>query len=178
MPVGNFITVDRFVNLADAGAQLGAALTAKRGLDDALMLAAIPNGVPVALAAAPAISAAVVGLPVTRDDDGVIVDISGLQGRLAAVGIPDLTGRTVLIVDDGVETGTLARAVAAPLRALGPARLVLAVPVCSREAMAHLSQHYDDVVAVHTPLGRRALSWHFEDFDRIDKVTAERMLAG
>lgn len=168
--------MDRFANLADAGRQLGVRLAANGGLDGALMLAAIPNGVPVAVAAAPAVGAQVVGLPVARDDAGVVVNIDGLRTRLAAAGI-DVSGRIVLVVDDGVETGTLARAAVTALRPLGPTRLVLAVPVCSREAMAHLSLQYDDVVAVQVPLGRRALDWHFEDFDRIDADAAERLLA-
>ena len=169
--------MERFANLADAGRQLGERLATDPSLDGAIMLAAVPNGVPVARAAAPAIGAHVIGLPVRRDDDGVMVDLDGLRARLAAAGIDALAGRTVLVVDDGVETGTLARAAAAALRPLGPSRLVLAVPVCSREAMAHLALQFDDVVAVHIPLGRRALDWHFDDFDRIDEQTAERLLA-
>ena len=61
------------------------------------------------------------GLPVTRSADGAVAEpVEGIEGRL------------VIVVDDGVETGTVARAAAAALRPLGPARLVLAVPVCSR----------------------------------------------
>ena len=80
------------------------------------------------------------------------------------------------MIDDGVETGSVARAAAIALRELKPRRLVLAVPVCSREAMAGLARLYDEIIAVDRPLGRRALAWHYDDFDTIDDATATRLL--
>ena len=108
----------------------------------------------------------VLPLRVERTSDGV---------RLLSP--PEVSGATVLVVDDGVETGTVARAVASPLREAGAAHLNLAVPVCPREAMADLAMRYDEVIAVVTPLVRRSLAWHFDDFDTIDDAAAEELLA-
>ena len=125
----------------------------------------MPNGVPVAAGLREVIDVEVRGLPVHRNDEGVVAEpIDGIEGRL------------VIVVDDGVETGTVARAAAATLRPLGPARLVLAVPVCSREAMSDLALRYDEILAPVTPMGRRALTWHYAIFDTIDDVTARSVL--
>ena len=77
----------------------------------------------------------------------------------------------MVVIDDGVETGTVARAAASALRASGVARLVLAVPVCPQEAWAELERRYDLVVAVSKPTTRRELTWHYDDFDTIDEST-------
>ena len=92
-------------------------------------------------------------LTTTRSESGVTVEIP-----IAVAGL------RVVVVDDGVETGTAARAVARALRDAGAVHLVLAVPVCPREAEADLRGRYDDVVAVERPLVRRSLRWHYETF--------------
>lgn len=161
-----------FANLQDAGRQLGALLVPQwRAEPASVLLPVLPNGVPVARGISGALATAGVttvecqGLSVKRSTDGVDVD-----------GRPDLAGRTVVVVDDGVETGTVARAVATALRSGGVIRLVLAVPVCPREAMADLQQRYDAIVAVSRPLVRRALTWHYAEFDTIDDAEAVRQL--
>ena len=68
----------------------------------------------------------------------------------------------VVVIDDGVETGTAAAAAAEVLRDAGARRLTLAVPVCPRDAEVGLLDRYDDVVAVVRPLVRRSLRWHYE----------------
>jgi putative phosphoribosyl transferase len=127
----------------------------------------VPNGVPAGIAVADALGVPLLGLDVHRRDDADPV-----------VTVPDgLAGRTVLVVDDGVETGTAARLAAAALRQAGAARRVLAVPVCPREAAATLELLYDEVLAPVRPLGRRALSWHYETFDTRSAEEARALLA-
>ena len=75
--------------------------------------------------------------------------------------MPDVYGRVVLLVDDGVEGGGTATRLAALLRAAGPERLVLAVPVCPREPYAALLRIYDEVIALERPLMARSLAWHY-----------------
>ncbi len=155
-----------FANLADAGRQLAPELAqALSDTPDALLLAAVPNGVPVALGVRETLDLPVQALSVERTEDGAVV-----------MPVPGLEGRTVVVVDDGVETGSVARAAAAALRASGVGRLVLAVPVCPRDALADLHHRYDLVVALVKPMGRRSLSWHYEDFDTIDAEQARRLL--
>ncbi len=83
------------------------------------------------------------------------------RGRLA--GLP-VQGRTVVVVDDGVETGTAGRRAALPCARRGATAVVLAVPVCPRESEAQLRARYDDVIAVTKPLARRSLRWHYDTF--------------
>ena len=93
-------------------------------------------------------------VPTWRDDDGVRVDLAGV----------DVEGRDVVVIDDGVETGTAAMVAGAALRAAGATGLVLAVPVCPRDSEAALRMRYDDVIAVTRPLVRRSLRWHYDTF--------------
>jgi len=165
--------MEPFGNLGDAGEQLGRAL--RRFLitldDDVdLTLAPIlPNGVPVLYAMRdPLPPHLICPLNVVRSDAGV--DITVEQ--------PDfVTSKRVVVIDDGVETGTAARAAHTALMPFAPAEIVLAVPVCSRQSIAELALRYDDIVAIHTPLGRRDLRWHYRNFDTIDQVQALTILA-
>ena len=142
----------RFADLSDAGRQLAELLTPDV-VADAVVLAVPPDGVTVAAAVATALGLEVAPLLTTRDDDGVSVDVP-----------VDVAGRRVIVVDDGVETGTAARAVVAALRQAGAAYVVLAVPVCPREVEADLRHRYDEVIAVTRPLVRRSLRWHYDSF--------------
>jgi predicted phosphoribosyltransferase len=142
----------RFADLADAGRQLAARLPADL-VADCLLVAVPPGGVAVAEAVGGATGLVPVPLELARTEDGVSVRVPFEVG-----------GRRVLVVADGVETGTAARAVVAALRAGAAAYVVLAVPVCPREAEADLRRRYDDVIAVTKPLVRRSLRWHYESF--------------
>lgn len=156
-----------FANLADAGRRLGPVLEGALSLmSDPLLLAVLPNGVPVALGIREACDIPVRGLAVQRSETGVVVDAD-----------VTLAGRNVVIVDDGVETGTVARAAAVAMVESGVASVVLAVPVCSRESMASLQHRYDRIVALVHPMVHRSLSWHYADFDTIDEAAARRLLA-
>lgn len=141
-----------FLDLTDAGRQL-APLVVER-VRDPFLLAVSPHGVPVAEPVAAALGVVVHPLPLIRTDEGVSVPE-----------VPEIAGREVLIVDDGVETGTAARAMAAALRAHNPERLILAVPVCPRQEGSTLGLLYDEVIAVVQPLARRSLRWHYTDND-------------
>lgn len=150
----------RFIDRADAGRALAPRVASVLASGDAASVLAA--GAPVVLGVTPAALpvaaevAAVLGVPVTqlavrRDDDGVSVDLPA-----------DVKGRLVVVVDDGVETGTAAQAVAHAVRSGMAAYSVLAVPVCPREAEAVLALRYDRVVAVVRPLVRRDLRWHYD----------------
>jgi len=144
-----------FLDLADAGVKLAPLVTGR--FTDPILLAVAPNGIPVARAVADAVGAEVQELPIRRSDDGIAIPV-----------MPDVTGREVVVIDDGVETGTAARAIAQALREGRPARLVLAVPVCPRQESASLALIYDEVIAVVQPLARRSLRWHYANADWLD----------
>ncbi|PTL83435.1 phosphoribosyltransferase [Vitiosangium sp. GDMCC 1.1324] len=83
--------------------------------------------------------------------------------------LPDVRGRTVILVDDGLATGGTARAAARAVRALGPERLVLAVPVAGEETAKGLgSEEVDEVVAVQEPEMVGSVGAWYEDFHQVD----------
>ncbi|MFO1295001.1 MAG: phosphoribosyltransferase [Rubrivivax sp.] len=79
-----------------------------------------------------------------------------------------LTGATVIVVDDGIATGTTVRAALQALRRRGPARLVLAVPVAPRETIARLRGEVDDLVCLAQPVPFRAVGLHYRDFHQVE----------
>jgi putative phosphoribosyl transferase len=87
-----------------------------------------------------------------------------LRGRAPA----DVQGRTAIVVDDGIATGTTMRAALQALRRRGPARLVLAVPVAPRETLERLRAEVDDIVCLATPEPFHAVGAHYREFHQVD----------
>ncbi|MFD6699901.1 MULTISPECIES: phosphoribosyltransferase [unclassified Microbacterium] len=92
-----------------------------------------------------------------------------------------LTGRTALIVDDGIATGATVRAACAIARARGAARVVVAVPVSPPEVLAELRAGSDpiadEVVCVEAPEGFMAVGMHYVDFRQTPDGEVVRLLA-
>ena len=78
----------------------------------------------------------------------------------------DLQGRTVVIVDDGMATGSTARAACQVARARGAARVVLAVPVAAAQAMEDLRGYVDELVSITVVDGPFAVGQFYEEFDQ------------
>jgi Predicted phosphoribosyltransferases len=85
-----------------------------------------------------------------------------------------IEGRVVIIVDDGLATGSTMRASVRSVRKRNPARLIVAVPVGSREACADLRKESDEVVCAYEPAVFLAVGLHYERFYPTpdDEVTA------
>ncbi|GAA0285613.1 hypothetical protein GCM10010302_24850 [Streptomyces polychromogenes] len=77
-----------------------------------------------------------------------------------------LTGRTVIVVDDGLATGATAAAACAIARAAGAARVVLAAPVAPPEAVTWLRGEADEVVCLSAPPAFRAVGEWYRDFSQ------------
>lgn len=77
-----------------------------------------------------------------------------------------ITGRTVVIVDDGIATGSTARAACRVARAQGASRVVLAVPVAPPHVIAELRQDADDVVCLDLPWDFSAIGQFYADFSQ------------
>jgi putative phosphoribosyl transferase len=90
----------------------------------------------------------------------------------------DLNGRTVLLVDDGMATGASMRAAVEAVRRLGPARVVVAVPVSSPEALAELQSVADDVVSVVTPMQLEGVGEWYADFSQTTDQEVRALLSG
>ena len=88
------------------------------------------------------------------------------QARLFRAGRQpaDLSGRTAVIVDDGIATGATALAACPIARRLGAARVVVAVPVAPRDAPLTFEAAADEFTAVHTPRRFAAIGPFYADF--------------
>lgn len=90
---------------------------------------------------------------------------------------PDMEGRTVILVDDGLATGSTMRAAVAAAREHSPARVVVAVPVGSEEAVELLTREADEVVCVSTPEPFRAVGLWYELFNQTSDEEVRELLA-
>jgi putative phosphoribosyl transferase len=88
-------------------------------------------------------------------------------------------GKTAIVVDDGIATGTTVRAALQSLRARKPARLVLAVPVAPPGVVAALRSEVDDLVCLSQPPYFYAVGVHYADFHQVsdDEVIATLAMA-
>nr|WP_242422906.1 phosphoribosyltransferase family protein [Nocardiopsis sp. TSRI0078] len=80
---------------------------------------------------------------------------------------PEVAGRDVFVIDDGLATGMSARAALTALREQDPASLVLAVPVGAPNAVHALADVCDQVVCLETPSDFGAVSLWYEEFEQV-----------
>ena len=86
----------------------------------------------------------------------------------------DVAGKTVVVVDDGIATGTTVRAALKALHRMRPSRVVLAVPVASNDTIYELSKLVDDVVCLSQPGFFGSVGTYYSDFHQVgdDEVIA------
>jgi putative phosphoribosyl transferase len=78
----------------------------------------------------------------------------------------DVRGRIVILVDDGLATGSTMRAAVAALRRMGPQAIVVAIPVAAAETCAEMRAEVDDLVCARTPDPFRAVGLWYQDFSQ------------
>lgn len=88
-----------------------------------------------------------------------------------------LAGKTAIVVDDGIATGATVKAALQGLRARGPARVVLAVPVAPADSLADLAPLCDEVICLETPARFYAVGAQYRVFDQIQDAAVAKMLA-
>jgi predicted phosphoribosyltransferase len=136
-----------FRDFADAGERLAPHLVEWVSQDN-LVVAVAPGGVPVATAALASALLPAVDLHIATTELGV-----------------EVAGRTVVVIDDGVESGSAARRIGQFLRTSGATFIVFAVPVCPAPELESLRELFDVVITLDQPAERQPLRQHYERFE-------------
>ena len=89
----------------------------------------------------------------------------------------DIAGKTVVVVDDGIATGSTVRAALECLAERGPARRIVACPVAAAETISGLEDQADEVVCLRTPVQFAAVGAWYEDFTPVSDAEVKQLLA-
>lgn len=89
---------------------------------------------------------------------------------------PDVRGKTAILIDDGLATGSTMRAAVAALRLEGPARIVVAVPVAAPETCDAFRSIADDVVCAYIPEPFHAVGLWYDDFEQTTDEEVHELL--
>jgi putative phosphoribosyl transferase len=87
-----------------------------------------------------------------------------------------IKGRTVILVDDGLATGASMLAAVRAVRSQQPKRVIVAVPVASRDACDEFKQHVDEVVCAYTPAPFHSVGVWYEDFSQTSDAEVQELL--
>ncbi len=90
---------------------------------------------------------------------------------------PNLKGRTVIVVDDGIATGATTRAALQAVRAREPAALILAVPVAPTDVLRRLSGEADEIICLEDHEDFGAIGYFYDDFGQVGDEEVIRLLA-
>jgi putative phosphoribosyl transferase len=89
---------------------------------------------------------------------------------------PEVRGRTVILVDDGLATGSSMRAAAVALRQRQPARIAVAVPTASPDVCEEFRGEVDDVICASTPSPFLAVGYWYDDFTQTTDEEVRELL--
>jgi predicted phosphoribosyltransferase len=121
------------------------------------------------------------GIPEDRIDAVAARELQELARRERAYrngrAPPDVKGKTIILVDDGLATGATMRAAIRALKQQGPERIVVAVPTASPDTSAGLKAEADDVVCVITPEPFVAVGFWYDDFLQTSDAEVRDLLA-
>jgi predicted phosphoribosyltransferase len=121
------------------------------------------------------------GLPRDRVDAVVARELDELRRReqlyRGALPPPDVAGKIVIVVDDGLATGSTMLAAVQALRSQEPARIVAAVPTAPPQTCTALEEVADEVVCLRQPHPFYAVGLSYEDFSEVGDDEVRRLLA-
>lgn len=106
-------------------------------------------------------------------------ELRRIEERLRQTAPPvDARGKTILLVDDGIATGSTIQAAVACARLMGSRRTVVAAPVAAAPAARRLRRAVDEVVALDEPEHLGAVGFWYDDFRQTPDEEVMRLLAG
>ncbi|MCL2648384.1 MAG: phosphoribosyltransferase [Phycisphaerales bacterium] len=88
----------------------------------------------------------------------------------------DVANRIVILVDDGLATGASMRAAVLAVKQMGPAGVVIAVPVAAAETCELMRRFVDEVICVYMPESFQAVGLWYEDFEQTSDEEVRRLL--
>jgi putative phosphoribosyl transferase len=104
-----------------------------------------------------------------------VLDARIAEYRQCRPAVP-LEGRSTVIVDDGIATGATVRAACQVVTSRGALKVIVAVPVATREAIRQIRKVCDEVVCLHTPARFGAIGLFYADFSPVDDLEVKRIL--
>jgi predicted phosphoribosyltransferase len=104
------------------------------------------------------------------------LELARREALYGAHGPPQLEGKTVILVDDGLATGATMRAAAVAVRNLNPAKVVVAVPVAAGETCDEFRDVVDDIICSATPRPFRAVGLWYDDFSQTSDDEVRELL--
>lgn len=116
----------------------------------------------------------------------VLEAVAAVQGRelrrrelayRGHAGAPAVAGKVIILVDDGIATGSTIRAAVQALRQQKPKRIVIAVPTAAPDTCAELESMADEVVALMKPQNFRSVGQWYEDFPQTTDDEVRQLLA-
>ena len=90
---------------------------------------------------------------------------------------PQIAGRTVIVVDDGIATGATTRAALQAIRMRKPSKLVLAVPVAPTESLKELRDEADEIICLEDYEDFGAIGLFYSDFAQVSDTEVIEILA-
>lgn len=88
----------------------------------------------------------------------------------------DVSGKTVVVVDDGIATGSTVRAALESLAERGVARRIVACPIAAAETVSGLEDEADEVVCLRTPVQFSAVGAWYDDFAPVSDADVKQLL--
>jgi putative phosphoribosyl transferase len=111
------------------------------------------------------------GVPQSYIDRSIIEKKKEIESRIekyrGGKSLPNLTGRTIILVDDGVATGSTVKAAIQALREEKLKKLVVAIPVAPPETANELSKMADEFVCLEIPVNFMAVGMFYQDFQQV-----------
>jgi putative phosphoribosyl transferase len=121
------------------------------------------------------------GIPRAALEAEAAVQLKELHRRELAyrghTGTPEIKGRIVILVDDGIATGSTIRAAVEALRQQHPKQIIIAVPVAAPDSCADLEPMVDDLISLMKPDDFRGVGQWYEDFSQTTDAEVTQLLA-